>query len=82
MQRSSLSLLALGLSLSGAGEVAAAPAWLELRWPEQAGCPTRDEVEAATLRLKYDRRCGEGSVTIRQLTTVRSGSRASVTRGG
>lgn len=51
MQRSSLVLLALGLALSGSGEVAAAPAWLELRWPEQAGCPTRDEVEAATLRL-------------------------------
>ncbi len=44
-------LAALCLSLAGAGEAAAAPSWLELRWPELAGCPTRAEVETAVLRL-------------------------------
>ncbi|WAS99263.1 hypothetical protein [Nannocystis punicea] len=44
-------LTALCLSVLGAGEAAASPSWLELRWPEQAGCPTRAEVEAIALRL-------------------------------
>ncbi|MCY1005157.1 hypothetical protein OV079_06135 [Nannocystis pusilla] len=44
-------LVALCVSLLGAREAAAAPSWLELRWPEVAGCPTREEVEATALRL-------------------------------
>ncbi|WP_143140604.1 hypothetical protein [Nannocystis exedens] len=44
-------LAALCASLLGAGEAAAAPAWLELRWPAVEGCPTREEVEATTMRL-------------------------------
>ena len=44
--------MALCLSLLGAREVAAAdPSWLELRWPELAGCPMRVEVEATIVRL-------------------------------
>jgi hypothetical protein len=39
------------LWLLGVNEAAAAPSWLELRWPELAGCPTQVEVEAATHQL-------------------------------
>lgn len=45
------SLAALCGTLLAAGEAAAAPSWLELRWPEVAGCPTREEVEATAVRL-------------------------------
>ncbi|MDC0723178.1 hypothetical protein [Nannocystis bainbridge] len=44
-------LAALCLTVLGAREVAAAPTWLELRWPELAGCPGRAQVEATALRL-------------------------------
>ncbi|MCY0993507.1 hypothetical protein OV203_40590 [Nannocystis sp. ILAH1] len=44
-------LVALSMTLLAAGEAAAAPSWLELRWPDVAGCPTREEVEATALRL-------------------------------
>jgi hypothetical protein len=44
-------LAGLCAALLGAGEAAAAPSWLELRWPDVAGCPTREEVEATASRL-------------------------------
>lgn len=44
-------LAALWLALLGPREAAAAPSWLELRWPELAGCPPRAEVEATAARL-------------------------------
>lgn len=44
-------LAALCLSLLGADAAAATPSWLELRWPELAGCPTRTELEATIVRL-------------------------------
>ncbi|MFY0532497.1 hypothetical protein [Nannocystis pusilla] len=44
-------LVALCVTLLAAGEAAAAPSWLELRWPDVAGCPTREEVEATAVRL-------------------------------
>ncbi|MCY0994603.1 hypothetical protein OV203_46190 [Nannocystis sp. ILAH1] len=44
-------LAALCVALLGASEAAAAPSWLELRWPEAVGCPTRAEVEATAGRL-------------------------------
>lgn len=37
--------------LGASPTVHAGPSWLELRWPEVAGCPSQVEVEAAVLRL-------------------------------